>query len=45
VPIVAGISDGAFTELVSGDLPENAEVIVEMTGKTKKDETPAPRFF
>ena len=45
VPIAAGISDGAFTEVVSGDLPENAEVIVEMTGKTKKDETPAPRFF
>lgn len=45
VTIAAGISDGAFTELVSGDLPENTEVIVEMTGKTKKDEAPAPRFF
>jgi HlyD family secretion protein len=43
-----GISDGNYTEIVSGDLKEGQEVIVESLGKTQQQETPrgrGPRFF
>lgn len=41
VPIVIGISDGTFTEVISGDLEEGMEVIVEDLGK-KKTSTQGP---
>ena len=40
-PIAAGISDGNSTAVVSGDLKEGDQVIVEATGSSKKAE---PRF-
>jgi HlyD family secretion protein len=48
VPVATGITDGAFTEVTSGDLREGQEVIVESTGGTKKNNTTqqqAPRFI
>lgn len=45
IPVVTGITDGVFTELVSGELAEGADVIVDMTGKEKKENNRAPRFF
>ena len=43
VPIKTGISDGTYTEVVSGDLEEGDEVIVGL--KEEKRGTTAPRFF
>lgn len=44
--IAAGISDGSYTEVVSGDLKEGQEIIVEAAGIEKKGNTPpSPRFF
>jgi len=46
VRIVTGISDGSYTEVVSGDLKEGHEVIVEATGVEKKTSaSPTPGFF
>jgi HlyD family secretion protein len=49
VPVTTGITDGAFTEVTSGDLREGQEVIVESTGGAKKNNTTqqqqAPRFI
>ena len=49
VPVATGITDGAFTEVTSGDLREGQEVIVESTGGTKKNNTTTqqqvPRFI
>jgi HlyD family secretion protein len=36
VPVTVGISDGAFTEVVSGDLKEGQQVITESLSKTPK---------
>jgi HlyD family secretion protein len=46
IPVVLGISDGNYTELVSGDLREGQEVIVESLVKAKNT-TPSgpPRMF
>jgi HlyD family secretion protein len=38
--ITTGISDGTYTEVVSGNLKEGQEVILESLLKTKKSETP-----
>jgi HlyD family secretion protein len=38
--IATGISDGNYTEILSGDLKEGIEVIVEATGGEKKSSTP-----
>ncbi len=43
VPIKTGISDGTYTEVVSGDLKEGDEVIVGL--REEKRGTTAPRFF
>ena len=44
VPVTVGISDGSFTELLSGDLREGQELIVESLVKPK--EAPrGPRMF
>ncbi|TAL26841.1 MAG: efflux RND transporter periplasmic adaptor subunit [Nitrospirae bacterium] len=47
ISVVAGISDGTYTELVSGDIKEGQEIIVESLSKTKEQTMPArgPRFF
>lgn len=47
IPITTGISDGNFTELVSGDIREGQEVIVESFVKSKGQSSPArgPRLF
>jgi len=48
IPVALGISDGNYTELVSGEVREGQELIVESLGSTKtKTQTPAgpPRMF
>lgn len=46
VRIKTGISDGSYTECVSGDIREGQEVIVEEIVKGKGRQAPAgPRFF
>jgi len=45
VSITTGISDGSYTELVSGDIREGQEVIVEYIDKDKDDNRVRPRMF
>jgi len=48
VPLTPGISDGAYTEVVSGDLKENQPLIVETLKKNKGNAAappPGPRMF
>jgi HlyD family secretion protein len=45
IPITAGISDGSYTELVSGRLHEGQELIVESLAKEKQSSPPGPRMF
>ncbi len=45
IKITTGITDGNFTELVSGDLKEGQELVVEMTSKSKQSGPAGPRFF
>jgi HlyD family secretion protein len=40
ISVALGISDGNYTELLTGDLKEGDEVIVEATGGGKKSNTP-----
>jgi HlyD family secretion protein len=42
INVVTGISDGSYTELLSGDLNEGQEMIVEATG-VKRNNTPPMR--
>lgn len=44
VLVAIGISDGNYTEILSGDLKEGAEIIVEATGGAKKSNAP-PMFL
>jgi HlyD family secretion protein len=45
VPVTAGISDGSFTELLSGDIREGQELIVESLVKAKASGPSGPRMF
>jgi HlyD family secretion protein len=45
VPVSTGISDGSYTELVSGKISEGQEVIVESLTKAKAPATTGPRMF
>lgn len=45
VPITTGISDGSYTELVSGGLSEGQELIVESLAKAKAPSPSGPRMF
>jgi HlyD family secretion protein len=46
VRIKTGISDGNYTEVISGDIKEGQEVIVEEISKGKGGQAPSgPRFF
>jgi HlyD family secretion protein len=40
IKVATGISDGNYTEILSGDVKEGQEVIVEATGNSKKPNTP-----
>lgn len=43
--LTAGISDGSFTEVLSGELREGRELIVEAQSKPKGDRPAGPRMF
>lgn len=45
IPVSPGISDGNYTELVSGELKEGQEVIVESLAKPKSAQSSGPRMF
>jgi HlyD family secretion protein len=45
IPVVAGIGDGTYTELVKGDIREGQEVIVESLAKPKGSTQTGPRMF
>jgi HlyD family secretion protein len=45
VPVTLGISDGSYTEIVSGDLKEGQELIVESLAKAKAPTPSGPRMF
>jgi HlyD family secretion protein len=45
VPISIGISDGNYTEFVSGGIKEGQELIVESLTKSKTQTTSGPRMF
>jgi HlyD family secretion protein len=45
VPITPGISDGTYTEVVSGDLKEGQRIIVETLNKSKTQTPSGPRMF
>jgi HlyD family secretion protein len=45
VAITPGISDGTYTEVVSGELKEGQQVIVETLKKTNTQPTSGPRMF
>jgi HlyD family secretion protein len=45
VPITTGISDGSYTELVSGALSDGQELIVESLAKEKASSPSGPRMF
>jgi HlyD family secretion protein len=42
VSVLLGITNGSFSEVVSGDLKEGSEVIIEEVTKGKKGATPSP---
>jgi HlyD family secretion protein len=45
IPVSTGISDGNYTELVSGNIKEGQEVIVESITKAKAQMPSGPRMF
>ena len=46
ITVTTGISDGNYTELVSGDVKEGQEVVLESLVKPKENQRPAgPRMF
>ncbi len=45
VPITPGISDGSYTELVTGDLAEGQQLIVEALRKKSSGQPSGPRMF
>jgi len=47
IPVSAGISDGSFTEVISGDIREGQEIIIESLDESKGTSPPVsgPRFF
>jgi len=45
VPVSLGISDGSYTEVLSGDLKEGQELIVESLAKAKAPSPSGPRMF
>jgi HlyD family secretion protein len=45
IHVTAGISDGSYTELLSGDIREGQELIVESLVKAKASGSAGPRMF
>jgi HlyD family secretion protein len=45
IPVSLGISDGSYTEIVSGEIREGQELIVESLTKTKTSVPSGPRMF
>ena len=45
IPVSLGISDGSYTELISGEIREGQELIVESLTKTKTSVPSGPRMF
>ena len=45
IPVSPGISDGSYTEILSGDIREGREIIVESLNKTKTPAPAGPRMF
>jgi HlyD family secretion protein len=45
IPVSTGISDGNYTELVSGNIKEGQEVIVESITKARAQTPSSPRMF
>jgi len=47
IPVSTGISDGSFTEVISGDIREGQEIIIESLNESKGTSPPVsgPRFF
>lgn len=46
IPLTLGVSDGSFTEIISGEIKEGQEVIVEALVKEKEIQRPVgPRMF
>jgi HlyD family secretion protein len=45
ISVSAGVSDGSYTELISGEIKEGQEVIVESLTKAKQKSGTAPRMF
>ena len=45
VPVTAGISDGTYSELLSGEITEGQEVIVESLVKASERSAAPPRMF
>ncbi len=45
IPVNLGISDGSYTEIVSGGLEEGQDVIVESLAKAKQPPPTGPRMF
>ncbi len=45
LPVSTGVSDGSYTELISGEIKEGQEVVVESLTKTKQKSGSTPRMF
>ena len=45
ISVSTGVSDGSYTELISGEIKEGQEVIVESLTKAKQKSGTAPRMF
>jgi len=45
ISVSTGVSDGGYTELISGEIKEGQEVIVELLKTKQKSGTAAPRMF
>ena len=45
IPVNLGISDGSYTEIVSGGLKEGQDLIVESLAKAKQQSPAGPRMF
>ncbi|MBI5237587.1 MAG: efflux RND transporter periplasmic adaptor subunit [Deltaproteobacteria bacterium] len=45
LPVTIGISDGSFTEMVSGDVRQGQELIAEVLAESKSKAQQAPRLF
>ena len=45
LPVTTGVSDGSYTELISGEIKEGQEVIVESLTKARQKSGTAPRML